>query len=91
MDGSVLKAYKSKLRSPEQYQLADRRYVTAVYFHTLFLYAINRQRGYEVGKSGDDDRWENIEPADYLKDIFSSNYAAFLLNFGTGELVEALG
>lgn len=28
---------------------------------------------------------------DYLKDMFSSHYAAFLLNFGMSELLEALG
>lgn len=91
MDSSVLKDYKSKLRSLEQHQIADRRYVSALYFHTLFLYAINKQRGYEVGKSDKDSNRTDVELTDYLKDIFSSNYAAFLLNFGTSELIEALG
>ena len=51
MDSSVLKNYKTKLRSMEQHQIADRRYLSAIYFHTLFLYAINKQRGYQIGKS----------------------------------------
>lgn len=96
MDSNVLKNYRSKLRSLEQHQVADRRYVTAIYFHTLFLYAINKQRGYEVGKSDRDDEFRRdefrrIDLTEYLKDLFSSSYAAFLLNFGTGELLEALG
>ena len=91
MDSSVLKDYRSKLRSLEQHQVADRRYVSAIYFHTLFLYAINKQRGYQFGKSNNDTDETNIDLTDYLKDLLSSNYAAFLLNFGTGELVEALG
>ena len=28
---------------------------------------------------------------DYLRDLFASNYGAFLLNFGMGDLLEALG
>jgi hypothetical protein len=37
------------------------------------------------------DNWKDINLTEYLKDLFSSSYAAFLLSFGTGELVEALG
>lgn len=91
MDSSVLKDYRSKLRSLEQHQVADRRYVSAIYFHTLFLYAINKQRGYQIGKNAENSNGTDIELTDYLKDLFSSNYAAFLLNFGTSELVDALG
>jgi len=38
MDSSVLKDYKSRLKAEESFELADKRYITAVYFHTLFLY-----------------------------------------------------
>ena len=33
---------------------------------------------------------KNIELTDFLKDIFSSYYTEFLLNFGTEELMSAL-
>jgi hypothetical protein len=92
MDSHVLKEYKSRVRNPtsEQIQLAEARYLSAVYFHTLFLYVINRNRGYQVVKE-DNGTEKEVDIADYLKDIFSSHYAAFLMNFGMGELMEGLG
>lgn len=92
MDSSVLKNYKASIKniSIEQSQLADRRYVSAVYFHSLFLYVINRKRNYIISTEGENQQKE-VDLTEYLKDIFSSYYADFLLKFGTGELVEALG
>ncbi|MGB0383776.1 MAG: hypothetical protein ACPGWR_03050 [Ardenticatenaceae bacterium] len=89
MDSRVLKEYKSNIKnfSPEQNQLADRRYISAVYFHTLFLYVINKKRDYRIYK-GDEEG--EVDLADYLKELFASHYAAFLMNFGTSELMEAL-
>ncbi len=88
----VLFNCKSKIRglSPEQNQLADRRYISAVYFHTLFLYVINKNRRYQIRKI-DGENEQEIDLADYLRDVFASHYAAFLLNFGTSELMEGLG
>ena len=87
MDSSVLKTYKSKIRSitEEQMELADKKYISSVYFHTLFLFSIAKQKKYDVSK---DDK--EIELSDFLKDIFSSYYTEFLLNFGTEELMAAL-
>ncbi|VAW12031.1 hypothetical protein MNBD_BACTEROID03-1323 [hydrothermal vent metagenome] len=92
MDSHVLKGYKSKIRSLtlEQNQLADRRYISAVYFHTLFLYMINKNRQYQITKTEGDTELD-VDLADYLKDVFASHYAAFLLNFDTSELMEGLG
>ncbi|MCC6602812.1 MAG: hypothetical protein IT327_06360 [Anaerolineae bacterium] len=92
MDSSVLKNYKSGIKnlSVEQSQIAHRRYISAVYFHTLFLYVINRKRNYIIA-TDDGVQSKDIDLTDYLKDIFSSHYADFLMKFGTGELVEALG
>lgn len=91
MDSNVIKSHRAKLRSVEQHQVADRRYLSAIYFHTLFLYAINKQRGYQISKSDQNSNLTDIELTDYLRDLFSSNYAAFLLNFGMSELIDALG
>jgi len=91
MDSNVLKSYKSKLRSMEQHQVAERRYISAVYFHTLFLYVINKRRGYHIFRWENEEQERSVDLTEYLQDMFSSHYAAFLMNFGTGELVEALG
>jgi len=87
MDSNVLKTYKSKIKSitEEQIELADKKYISSVYFHTLFLFSIAKQKKYDVTQ---DDK--EIELSDFLKDIFSSYYTEFLLNFGTEELMSAL-
>jgi hypothetical protein len=93
MDSHVLKDYKSKIRNLtlEQNQLADRRYMTAVYFHTLFLYVINKNRHYHIYKGEGEDNEKPVDLDVYLKDVFASHYAAFLMNFGTSELMDGLG
>lgn len=91
MDSSVIKNYKSKLRSPseEQYELADKKYITSVYFHTLFLYTITKKRQYEfIKKDGENEQQCDI--TDYLKDLFESYYSEFLLNFGSEQLMQSL-
>jgi len=91
MDSSVFRDYRSKLRSQEQHTVAERRYISAVYFHTLFLYTISKKRGYEISKTSEDGQYiDSIDLTEYLKDMFSSHYASFLLNFGMNELMESL-
>lgn len=92
MDSMVLKSYKSKLRSEEQMIVADKRYVSAVYFHTLFLYMISKNRKYQIMKPKIDDAesHDNIDLSEYLKDIFDSYYSEFLLNFEMSTLMETL-
>lgn len=88
MDSSVLKNYRSKLRGgEEQFEFADKKYLSAVYFHTLFLYVISKNRNFNFTQ-GDDD--EPRDASDYLKEIFQSYYAMFLLNFGTDQLIQSL-
>ena len=91
MDSSVLKNFKAKTTNPSQEQLnaADRRYIASVYSHTLFLYSITKAHKYQVVRE------ENGEDADieldaYLKDLFSSHYAEFILNFGADEIMQLL-
>ena len=91
MDARVLKNYKSGLTSSEQHETAERRFVSAVYFHTLFLYMINKNRGYEITRATDDEaRPEPVDLTEYLKDLFESYYSEFLLNFEMGQLMTAL-
>ena len=91
MDSNVLKNFKSKTRNPneEQLDIANRKYIANVYFHTLFLYTITKNRKYKFIQE-DDNKDVDVELNEYLKDLFESYYAAFLLNFGTGGIMQLL-
>lgn len=90
MDSRVLKKYKSKLSSPEQYEIADKRYISSVYFHTLFLYTITRKRKYVIYQTKENGKEEYVDLQEYLKDLFENYYSSFLLNFEVAELMESL-
>jgi hypothetical protein len=90
LDSSVLKDFKTKVASPEAAELAERRYISAVYFHTLFLFATMRSRRYELTR-GEGEAREEVDLTDYVDDLFKSSYAQFLLNFDTANLIDALG
>ena len=87
MDSHVLKTHKGRIKAitEEQIKLADKKYISSVYFHTLFLFAIAKSRNYSV-KQGESEK----DITDFLKDIFSSSYSEFLLNFGTEQLMASL-
>jgi len=87
MDSSVLKNYKSRLKSPtgEQLELAEKKYVSSVYFHTVFLFTITKKRNYNFQQ---EDRETDV--TEFLKDIFTNHYAEFLLNFGSEALIASL-
>ncbi len=89
MDSTVLKNYKSKLRSEQQLSIADRKYIASVYFHSLMLFAITTQKKYSFNKVINGELMP-AELSDYLKDVFESHYSSFLLNFGTAELLDSL-
>ena len=92
MDSRILKSYKSKLKTEEQISTADRRYLSAVYFHTIFLYMITKNRNYLIKRPGQtpNDRDEDVELPDYLVDLFNTYYSEFLLNFEMAALLETL-
>ena len=85
MDSHVLKSYKSKLKTPHENEIAEKRYISTVYFHTLFLFTITKKQNIYMKKGNED-----IDVADYIKELFSSYYSEFLLNFGMSELMESL-
>ncbi len=89
MDSTILKNHKAKSRniSEENSRRTDRQYISRVYYHTLFLYAINRGRNYAVTQANGDEQADGVELTDYLKDLFNSNYAEFLLNFESNAMV----
>ena len=89
MDSNVLKDYKTTLKSVEQFEAAEKRYYTSVYFHTLFLFTISKNKKYSMKKE-DGEKFKDVEIFEYVKDVFESYYAQFLLNFGMSELVQSL-
>jgi hypothetical protein len=90
MDSNALLSYRSKLTQGQAIDVAEKRYLSAVYFHTLFLYTITKKRNYGIVKQdgGGEDR--SVEITDYLADLFKTFYAQFLLSFDTQELIAAL-
>lgn len=89
VDSKVLKDFTSGSRSADAVELAERRYISAIYFHTLFLFATTKSRKYDL-RRGDGDGETSVEVADYVSDLFSSAYAQFLLNFDTTDLIDAV-
>lgn len=93
MDSSVWMNYRTSIGSSpteEQLEVAQRRYISSVYFHTLFLYMIMKTRGYQVRHEKEGEEAEIIAVEEYLKDVFQSCYAEFLIRFNMTALVEAL-
>ena len=89
MDSTVFMDFKPKNPNEEQLQFASRKYFASVYFHTLFLYTITKNRKYRFMRETDKDD-PNVELAEYLMDLFDSHYAVFILNFGADAMMQAL-
>ncbi len=90
LDSRVLLNYRSRLRSAEALKLADNRYVSSVYFHTLFLYVAFRANSYSVDQSMPGEESVSVDLGECLRGVFSSHYSEFLLGFDTEALVAAL-
>lgn len=94
MDSHVLKTFKSKYKNvnEEQLELSDKKYISSVYFHTLFLYTITKNRKYKIMQEIKDKDDEYVDLGTYLKDIFETFYSEFILNFGgTNTLMQGIG
>jgi hypothetical protein len=89
LDSRVFLNNRSKLKSVDQIQVAEKRYLASVYFHTLFLYMITKKRNYklQLNKEGND---EEVTIDEYIRDVFDSYYTDFLLNFGMEQLINSL-
>ena len=93
MDSNALLSHRTKLTKEEAIATAEKRYVSAVYFHTLFLYTITKNRKYGIVQQkgeGEEAGEESVDVTDYISDLFGTFYALFLLNFDTQELIAAL-
>ncbi len=85
LDSTVLKNHKSKLSSTELREKAEKEYIAKVYFHTLFLYSINKNSKYRITKNDQD---EELEINEYLQSVFENQYTSFLINFNMNELID---
>ena len=87
MDSHVLRNYTSRQRnlSVEQKEVAEKRYISSVYFHTIFLFSITKNRNYKL-KQGD----TSVDIGEYLRDVFSSYYSEFLMSFGIEQLMASM-
>jgi len=70
--------------------VAEKRYFSAVYFHTLFLFAITKNRKYSMQRESNDTDDVSVDITEYISDLFTNSYAQFLLSFDTQELISAL-
>ena len=81
MDSTVLKNFrgnKGKTANPSQEYLdtVDQRYISTVYFHTLFLYSITKTHKYKIMQEKESNDSE-IDIEVYLKNLFETHYAEF--------------
>lgn len=93
MDSNVLIRFKanSKHINAEQKEAKEKKYISSVYFHTLFLYTITKNRKFALSKKNNEDEDEDVGVSEYLQDIFDSYYTEFILNFGDKDLIDSLG
>jgi hypothetical protein len=89
LESNVFLRHRSKLKSEEQITVGQKRYLSSVYFHALFLYMITKRKKYSL-MIPKDDRQEEITVDDYIRDVFDSYYSDFLLNFGMEQLIGVL-
>ena len=89
VDSKILKDFNSDVKSADSVELAERRYISSVYFHTLFLFATTKSRKYDLQRK-DGEMSREVDISEYISDIFSNSYAQFLLNFDTADLIEAI-
>ena len=89
LDSRVFLSHRTKLKSEEQITAAQKRYLSSVYFHTLFLYMITKRKNYNLSITKDG-KPEDVTVDEYIRDVFDSYYSDFLLNFGMEQLMGVL-
>lgn len=89
MDSTIFLNNRSKLKTEDQINAAEKRYISSVYFHSLFIYMITKKRNYklQLQKEGE---LEDVTIDEYIRDVFDNYYSDFLLNFGMQELMQSL-
>lgn len=89
MDSRIFLNNRSKLKTEDQLTTAEKRYISSVYFHSLFIYMITKKRGFTLQQTKNGEL-EDITIDEYIRDVFDNYYSDFLLNFGINELMQSL-
>ncbi|HPE54814.1 MAG TPA: hypothetical protein P5514_05265 [Bacteroidales bacterium] len=89
LDCRVYLNHRSKLKNEDQIIIAQKKFLSSVYFHVLFLYMITKRRNYSLQYTKED-KPEDVTIDEYLRDVFDRYYSDFLLNFGTEQLMGML-
>ena len=89
MNSRAFLNFRTSLKSEEQYNFVERRYISAVYFHCLFIYATTAGLKYKL-TSTTDGKEQEVDVGDYVAELFQQSYAQFLLNFDTSEIIDAI-
>lgn len=89
MDSHVFLNHRKNLKNEEQILIAQKRYISSVYFHSLFLYMITKKKNYRLTLVNDN-KEDDVTVDEYIMDVFDSYYSDFLLNFGMEQLMGSL-
>lgn len=90
LDSNVYLNHRKNLKNGEQIITAQKKYITSVYFHSLFLYMITKKKNYKLALLKETGGEDEITTDDYIRDVFDSYYSDFLLNFGMEQLMGVL-
>ena len=90
MDSSVIKKFRAKLTNESQIIVADNRYVTTMYFHTLFLYLFLSKQKYSLQRETTDGQQNDVLIPEHLELLFGEIYSNFLMNFQMEALLESI-
>ena len=90
MDSSVIKKFRAKLTNESQIIVADNRYVTTVYFHTLFLYLFLSKQKYSLQRETTNGQQNDVLIPEHLELLFGEIYSNFLMNFQMEALLESI-
>ncbi|TDO29223.1 hypothetical protein [Sediminibacterium goheungense] len=90
LDSNVYLNHRKKLKNEEQIITAQKRYITSVYFHSLFLYMITKKNNYKLVHFKEEGEEDDVTVDEYIRYVFDSYYSDFLLNFGMEQLMGAL-
>lgn len=90
LDSTVFLNHRKNLKSEDQITTALKKYVSSVYFHSIFLYMITKRKNYSLKYNDADGIEADVTIDEYIRDVFDSYYSDFLLNFGMEQLMGAL-
>ena len=90
MDSRVFLDYRKNQKSQEAMQLVEKRYISSIYLHSIFLFASAKNGSYNLTQSGKNNESTVVELEEFISDIFSITYAQFLLNFEVSDILDVI-